>query len=355
MNLRELGALLKAEREKRGLSVREVMDATKISRRNVNALEEGNVGALPHPVYLKGYIKNYARLVGLDPEALSCVVDEQCDEEFERYLPQNASVVPSAAEVEPDTVPVKQDNVSAPEPEAEPEKPLIPALQIKQPMAKQSSYQPSEARTARSSEPLSAPGQLSSGGFRSFFVAILLLVALGALIIQYQRMQSQAQEAAATPAPVAQPAPQPVVNATAAVDVNATDQAELNAAPAPEAAPEAAQAPATAPEKAEKNAQASANHAAPASGIAVEQARTPGMQELTITAKPGEVCWVSVYDGVKSKSFTLRDGESRRFEYASTASVRLGNAGGVSFRVNGVAHPYSGQRGMTDTVNFGNR
>jgi len=81
MNLQELGSLLKQERERRGLSVRDVMDATKISRRNLNALEDGEVKLLPHPVYLKGYVRNYARLVGLDAEPLGVMVDQQWDGE----------------------------------------------------------------------------------------------------------------------------------------------------------------------------------------------------------------------------------------------------------------------------------
>jgi cytoskeleton protein RodZ len=79
------------------------------------------------------------------------------------------------------------------------------------------------------------------------------------------------------------------------------------------------------------------------------------MQELVISAKPNEVCWVQVNDGQKTKSFTLKNSETRRIEFATTAKVRLGNAGGVTFRLNGSNHPYDGQRGMTDTVEFGGR
>jgi cytoskeleton protein RodZ len=68
MDLRELGALLKAERERRGLSDNDVIDRIKIGRACLVAIEEGDKEGLPHPVYAKGFIKNYAKLLDLDPE-----------------------------------------------------------------------------------------------------------------------------------------------------------------------------------------------------------------------------------------------------------------------------------------------
>lgn len=376
MNLRELGALLKAERERRGISVRDVMDATKISRRNVNALEEGNVSALPHPVYLKGYIKNYAKLVGLDADALSAVVDSQCDEEFEHYLPQHdvvsevptaPSAVAAAAAHAGGEAPAQLE-ASAPVPPAAPA-PSAPAAAAV-----------SEPRPPRSADPFTTPAQHSGGGVRSFVVVILLLAVLAGLLVQYQRMQSSAADEAV--APVQQPAALPAENATNATDeLNATLGEEAapsvpDAMPAmpPQTAPAPAivPAPATAPGAAKDVAasQAAGKEAAaeklknpalaaqttPAQTLSsVSVGRTPGMQELVITAKPGEACWVEINDGVKKKSFILRNGESHRVEFATTAKVRLGNAGGVSFRLNGVGHSYEGQRGMTDTVEFGAR
>ncbi len=70
MELRELGALLKAERERQGLSDNDVIDRIKIGRACLTAIEEGDQSGLPHPVYAKGFIKNYAKLLGLDPEEL---------------------------------------------------------------------------------------------------------------------------------------------------------------------------------------------------------------------------------------------------------------------------------------------
>lgn len=68
MDLREIGTMLREERERQGLSLDTVSDKTKISRSCLAAIEEGNDGLLPHPVYAKGFIKNYARLLGVDHE-----------------------------------------------------------------------------------------------------------------------------------------------------------------------------------------------------------------------------------------------------------------------------------------------
>lgn len=66
MDLCQLGALLREERERRGLTLDAVADQTKITRTCLAAIEEGNEDCLPHPVYAKGFIKNYAKLLGLD-------------------------------------------------------------------------------------------------------------------------------------------------------------------------------------------------------------------------------------------------------------------------------------------------
>ncbi|MDP3427202.1 MAG: helix-turn-helix transcriptional regulator, partial [Humidesulfovibrio sp.] len=88
---------MKRERERCGVSIRDVMDATKISRRNLTAIEEGQVKLLPHPVYLKGYVRNIAAMVGLDPDELAQIVDLQCDAEQSEYISQAAPAAKGAS------------------------------------------------------------------------------------------------------------------------------------------------------------------------------------------------------------------------------------------------------------------
>lgn len=70
MDLKEFGKILKEERLRQGLDLSEVMEKTKISRVSLEAIEEGNKLALPHPVYAKGFVKNYARFLGLDADKM---------------------------------------------------------------------------------------------------------------------------------------------------------------------------------------------------------------------------------------------------------------------------------------------
>lgn len=77
MDFQELGLALKRERENKGLTIEMVMEATKISRSNIVAMENGDRASLPHPVYAKGFVKSYARYLGLDAEELSMVVDQE--------------------------------------------------------------------------------------------------------------------------------------------------------------------------------------------------------------------------------------------------------------------------------------
>ncbi|WP_462324345.1 helix-turn-helix domain-containing protein [Desulfoplanes sp.] len=70
MTLQELGELLRSSRQNAGLSLEEVNERTKISMFVLEALEKGDGSVLPHPVYTKGFIKNYARLLGLDEQRI---------------------------------------------------------------------------------------------------------------------------------------------------------------------------------------------------------------------------------------------------------------------------------------------
>lgn len=70
MDFKEIGGLLKQEREKQGLTLDDVHYKTKISKNNLRSLENGNFEDLPHRVYTKSFIKNYALFLGLDAQEL---------------------------------------------------------------------------------------------------------------------------------------------------------------------------------------------------------------------------------------------------------------------------------------------
>ncbi|HEV8335935.1 MAG TPA: RodZ domain-containing protein [Candidatus Polarisedimenticolia bacterium] len=64
------GETLKRERELRKISLREVCEATKIGLRYLEALEGNRFDQLPGGVFNKGFIRAYAKFIGLDAEAL---------------------------------------------------------------------------------------------------------------------------------------------------------------------------------------------------------------------------------------------------------------------------------------------
>lgn len=61
------GAELKRIREGRGIPLREIALASKIGLRFLEYIEEDRVAMLPAPVYLRGFLMEYARALGLDP------------------------------------------------------------------------------------------------------------------------------------------------------------------------------------------------------------------------------------------------------------------------------------------------
>ncbi len=64
------GARLSEARQAQGLATADVARRLKLSVGQVEALEAGRYHDLPGPIFVRGFIRNYARLVKLDPEAL---------------------------------------------------------------------------------------------------------------------------------------------------------------------------------------------------------------------------------------------------------------------------------------------
>jgi cytoskeletal protein RodZ len=63
-----LGEFLRRERELRHIGLDDVAERTKISRRYLEAIEEGQYERLPGEAFVRGFIRSYAQSIGLDPE-----------------------------------------------------------------------------------------------------------------------------------------------------------------------------------------------------------------------------------------------------------------------------------------------
>jgi transcriptional regulator with XRE-family HTH domain len=75
--LATLGEILRETRESRGISLAEAERGTKIRQKYIAALEDDNLAALPGPVYARGFVRNYASYLGLDPQEIIRIFDEQ--------------------------------------------------------------------------------------------------------------------------------------------------------------------------------------------------------------------------------------------------------------------------------------
>lgn len=64
----EFGARLRAARERRGLTLREMAENTKISVRALEALERDDIALLPGGIFSRAFVRAYATQVGLDAE-----------------------------------------------------------------------------------------------------------------------------------------------------------------------------------------------------------------------------------------------------------------------------------------------
>jgi cytoskeleton protein RodZ len=64
------GALLREAREATGMSIDAVAQQLKLAPRQVLALEDGDFAHLPGRTFVRGFMRNYARLVHIDPDAV---------------------------------------------------------------------------------------------------------------------------------------------------------------------------------------------------------------------------------------------------------------------------------------------
>jgi hypothetical protein len=91
------GPVLRAARERRGVTLKQIEAETKIGTELWAALEENNLSSWPKQLYARSYIRDYATRVGLDAEE---IVNEFCrlfpewgDRRAERLLRDHAQIV----------------------------------------------------------------------------------------------------------------------------------------------------------------------------------------------------------------------------------------------------------------------
>ncbi|MBT2649545.1 helix-turn-helix domain-containing protein [Bacillus sp. ISL-34] len=91
----ELGNRLKEAREAKGLSLEDLQELTKIQKRYLIGIEEGNYSMMPGKFYVRAFIKQYCEAVGLDSEEIFEQYKSEVPSVYSEELPEQLSRVQS--------------------------------------------------------------------------------------------------------------------------------------------------------------------------------------------------------------------------------------------------------------------
>lgn len=83
-----IGQQLASQRRRREISVRQVSDQIKLPGSVIESLESDRLDKVA-PLYLRGYVRNYANFLGLDAEALLSQINDRQAPELRPVLPVN--------------------------------------------------------------------------------------------------------------------------------------------------------------------------------------------------------------------------------------------------------------------------
>src|SRR5439155_12222728 len=78
----DFGTKLREARERKGISLREIANATKISVRALEALERNDISHLPGGIFSRAFVRSYAAEAGLNPD--------QTVDDFVRQFPHES-------------------------------------------------------------------------------------------------------------------------------------------------------------------------------------------------------------------------------------------------------------------------
>lgn len=311
MTAQDFGALIRARREAKGLSVEEIAARIKLSARALRSIEEGVLDGLPHAVYARGFVRSYGASVGLS------------EEELNEGL---SAIFPSA-------------------------------------MFDEANPQPGPIDRERNSKGKGGMDRLLA----MCIVLVLLVLPIGAgwfVVTQYgddimaliKRTFSASQPGAKTE--TSAPAVSAAVSGTERPG-NITRQAQ---SPAPQAAATAARENPYVPPAADAIAPASVASAAPApqqnattplnaAAAAVADLVPAGDKAVVVEANAN--CWVkATADGAEGRRVTVKAGETSVFPFKKTLVITLGNSGGVQLHYNGKPYPISAKAGDVKTYMF---
>lgn len=306
----ELGTLLREERERQGLSLNELSERIKLAPRTLAFIESGTKSELPHAVYVKGFVKSYAMVLGLDPEELGAIVDVAYKDELEEEVAE-----PVISRRERKGCPVKL---------------IIIVLLI--------------------------VGLAAAGYFYMQSGTALLDTEEATVEVPVQQPPSEVESVkveSAVPtvetAPIEQPVAQEQVTETTQEATPAIPKVEATATePVVEVIPPSvAAAPVVAPSDVVE--QEAAEEVVEAKKA--EDKKQAVMRTLRIEATAD--CWVEATgDDFTRKEFLLRNGQGYTVKFPKNLSLRLGNSGGISLTLEGAPYSFNGADGKVRTVHI---
>lgn len=90
--IENFGLYLKHERELRGVALVDIAETTKIHLRYLEALENNDFDNMPGEVFVKGFIRSYAKVIGFDAEEMVNAYDESVGRDRKQELEKAQSI-----------------------------------------------------------------------------------------------------------------------------------------------------------------------------------------------------------------------------------------------------------------------
>lgn len=313
------GEYLKREREHRGVSLLKIFESTRVPMKYLEALEDDRIEGMPHPTFVKGYIRSYCKVLGVD--------ENDAVLRFEVWMSEKNAEAEEAGR--PKTIQeIKKAKAGAP---------AKPKMVVKIPAN------------------LGKVVVISAGIIIVILAYVLTKRDLSAP--EPQLSPAPAIQAAAEPSPSIEPVqpPAPVAQAPLTAPEAAVSSAKAQSAPAVQAAPPLANIPAVSAKPVQqpqvKPVQQTVPQAppqaeppkkeAPANGALTE---TPKNHILTANAR--DMVWLKVgIDKAEPVEVLLKQGERITWTASDNISVIIGNAGGVTLTYNGKAIGGLGSQG----------
>jgi cytoskeleton protein RodZ len=302
----DVGETLRMAREQQGLSLDVISQRTKIGTEKLRAIEENDIQRLPSGIFLRGFVRAYAREVGLDVE-----------DTVNRYIAQFES---QASIVEDDT------------PYA---------------LAEETPAEISE--TQRIEESLR---EMSIWG-----IVVVVVLSLG--LLAYMTLRSPSVSPAATVARAEAPAVAPPPAFASLVPT--APLPPVNAVPPP--LPSESTSAATPP--APQNATPVAPPTTPVATVTrstPEETGTAGVQEPAVVQSSNAIeltietvgpCWVeAIVDGQTVIYAMMQEGERQRIGRGNDVVLRVGDPAAFTYSINGVPGKPIGQPGTASSVHI---